>query len=144
MCTSLLRKIFKSTFLPKLTTKGKEYSKIGQNLEGSFCNTPKRDLPNFLVGLVVKRNKNYAKASCDFMGVVTIEERNCLQAQGVRLDLHPGTHQRERALTELLPRFHSSTSLNSNPRTTTSTGTVASRDLLKAIQTQALEEHILR
>jgi hypothetical protein len=33
MCTSLMRQISKSSFLPNLTTKGKEYCKMGQNLE---------------------------------------------------------------------------------------------------------------
>jgi hypothetical protein len=35
--TSFLRQIFKSSFLPKLTAKGKEYCKMGQNLELPFA-----------------------------------------------------------------------------------------------------------
>ncbi len=54
---------------------------------------------NFHVGLVVTRKKNHAKASCDFMGIVTIEEKNCLQACRVRLDLYSElTSKRELSL----------------------------------------------
>ncbi len=115
ICTSLLRQIVKSSFLPKLSAKGKEYCKMGQNLEVPFARKllqhSKEGLTKykiekiFRVGLVAKRNKNYAKASCDFVAADTIEEETLLVGIECKARVTLGTHQRERAHTELLSRF---------------------------------------
>jgi hypothetical protein len=112
---SLLMKIVNSSFLPKLTAKGKEYSKMGHNLEVPFA---KRLLKHsrmgltkikveeiYRVGSVGKEGEAYAKASCDFIAVATVENEKVLVGVECKARVTPGTHQKERRHADFLSRF---------------------------------------
>ncbi len=81
--TSLLKRILESSFMPKLTAQGREYCKMGHALELPFARKllqhSKEGLTKFSVeriyrvGLVSKRGRPYAKASCDFVAAISID-----------------------------------------------------------------------
>jgi hypothetical protein len=137
--TSLLRQIVKSSFLPRLTAKGREFCKLGHDLEIPFARKllqqSKEGLTKFTmekiyrVGLVGKRDHLYAKASCDFIAGVIIKGENLLVRVECKARVTPATDQRERLHTEFISHFHSmslassmaSTSPASTSTTTSST-----------------------
>ena len=81
--SSLLRMIVKSSFLPRLTAKGKEFCKLGHELELPFARKllqhSKEGLTIFdvekiyRVSLVGKMNEMYVKALCDFVASAVID-----------------------------------------------------------------------
>jgi hypothetical protein len=120
---NLLMKIINSSFLPKLSAKGKEYSKAGHNLEVPFARrllkhsrlgiTKIKVDEIYRVGLVSKEGEAYAKASCDFIAVATVENEKVLVGVECKARVTPGTHQRERRHAEFLSRFQEGVSLSS-------------------------------
>jgi hypothetical protein len=127
----LLRQVVKSSFLPKLSAKGKEYCKTGQNLEVPFARKlllhskeghALFECKNiYRVGLLGREGEMFAKASCDFLASALINGE--MQVVGVecKARVAPGTDQIERAQTDYLTRFHStlSTSTHTSSRTST-------------------------
>ncbi len=126
--TSLLRKIVKSSFLPRLPAKGKEFCKLGRDLEIPFARKllqqSKEGLTMFevqkiyLVGLVGKKNHLYAKVSCDFIAGVVAEGENLLVGVECKARLTPSTDQQERLHSEFLSHFYNLSLANSTSRTT--------------------------
>jgi hypothetical protein len=121
--TTLLRQIVKSSFLPKLSAKGKEYSKMGHQLEIPFAKKllmhSRQGLTKievneiYQVGLVGKIGEPYAKASCDFIAVaVSPEGEKILVGVECKARVTPGTHQREREHAEFLSHFQQNGSAN--------------------------------
>ena len=114
--TTLLKQIVKSSFLPRLTAKGKEFCKLGHELELPFVikllKHSDEGLTKFTVekiyrvGLLGKKDELYAKASCDFIAGVIVEGENLLVGVECKARLSPGTDQRERLHTEFLSHFH--------------------------------------
>ncbi|MFN9978962.1 MAG: hypothetical protein ACK53Y_03560, partial [bacterium] len=112
MGTTLLKQIVKSSFLPRLTAKGKEFCKLGHELELPFVikllKHSDEGLTKFTVekiyrvGLLGKKDELYAKASCDFIAGVIVEAENLLVGVECKARLSPGTDQRERLHTEFL------------------------------------------
>ncbi len=86
----------------------------------------------FRVSLVEKELEFYAKASLDFMAVVTIENRKCLVGVECQARVTSATQQRERAQAELLSRLQSPTSTCS-ASTSSSTSHRSSRELYAVI-----------
>jgi hypothetical protein len=116
-----LKQIVKSSFLPKLTAKGKEYCKMGQNLElplaRKLLQHSKEGLTIFQiddiyrVGLVGKKHELYSKASCDFIAGAVIGGEEQLVGIECKARVTPRTDQREREHALFLSRFqHISTS----------------------------------
>lgn len=99
---SLLKQIVKSSFLPRLTAKGKEFCKLGHAMEISYAKNllehSKEGLTSFevekiyRVGLVAKRDEVYAKASCDFVAGAVIEGERQLVGVDCKARVTPGTH----------------------------------------------------
>jgi len=119
-----LKQIVKSSFLPKLTAKGKEYCKMGQNLElplaRKLLQHSKEGLTIFQiddiyrVGLVGNKHELHAKASCDFVAGAVIEGEEQLVGVECKARVTPRTDQREREHALFLSRFqHTSTSSTS-------------------------------
>lgn len=115
--------IVKSSFLPRLTAKGKEFCKLGHELELPFARKllqhSKEGLTIFdvekiyRVSLVGKMNEMYVKALCDFVASAVIDgEKQLVGVECKASRVTPGTHQRERAHTEFLSRFINTLSLS--------------------------------
>jgi hypothetical protein len=156
---ALLKQIIKSTFLPKLSTKGKEYCKMGHNLELPYAELllmhSKEALTYFIVdeifcvGLVGKENELYAKASFDFMAVTIIENQKHLVGVECKARVTSATQQRERAQSELLSRLQSPASSTSSASTTTTTtsstctfsSTGSSRELYAVVDAASNDFH---
>jgi hypothetical protein len=135
----LLKQIVNSSFLPRLTAKGREFCKLGHELELPFAikllQQSKEGLTKFTVekiyrvGLAGKKDKLYAKALCDFIAGVVIEGENLLVGVECKARLSPGTDQRERLHAEFLLCFHSMSLATTAATTTTgssSSGTPSS------------------
>jgi hypothetical protein len=100
---ALLKQVFKSSFLIKLSAKGKVYSKKDHDLEVPFA----KKLPQYSkqgltkievckiyqVGLVSKWGELYAKASCDFIARVVAHGENILVSVECKARVTHGTHQ---------------------------------------------------
>jgi hypothetical protein len=129
----LLRHIVKSLFMPKLTAKGREYCKMGQNLELPFAKMllkqSKLGLTKFpveqiyRVGLVGKEGELYAKASCDFIAGALIGGEKILVGVECKAWVTPGTQQRERAHAEYPSCFPLATHSDSTEPTWSGTPT---------------------
>jgi len=151
--------IVKSSFLPKLSANGKEYSKMGHKLEVPFA---KRLLEHsmmgltkikveeiYRVGLVGKEGEAYAKASCDFIAVATVEHVKVLVGVECKARVTPGTHQRERGHADFLSRFQHSLSLSTSTSSSTSTTTLgntsnpcSNTELYTVIDAQSTNFHL--
>ncbi len=68
----------------------------------------------YRVGLVGKKGRPYAKASCDFIAVVNIDGEKKLVGVECKARVTPGTQQRERDHSVYLSRFHSTPNTKSN------------------------------
>jgi hypothetical protein len=129
--TSLLRMIVKSSFLPRLTAKGKEFCKLGHELEIPFAKkliehsnaelTLFKVEKIFCMGLVAKQDELYVKASCDFVTCAVVEGERQLVGVECKAQVTPGTYQRERIHAEFLSQFHSMSISSSSPTTSTTT-----------------------
>jgi hypothetical protein len=148
--------IVKSSFLPKLSANGKEYSKMGHKLEVPFA---KRLLEHSMMGLskikveeiyrVGLVGKEDAKASCDFIAVATVEHVKVLVGVECKAWVTPGTHQRERGHADFLSRFQHSLSLSTSTSSSTSTTTLgntsnpcSNTELYTVIDAQSTNFHL--
>jgi len=119
--------------MPRLTAKGREYCKMGHQLELPFAHKllqhAKEGLTLFIVediycvGLVGKCSMMHAKASCDFIAIVVIDGEKKLVVVECKARATPSTQQQERAHTDVLSRFQvaaAGTSTRSASATSTS------------------------
>ncbi len=120
-----LKQIVKSSFLLKLTAKGKVYCKMGQNLELPLARRllqhSKEGLNIFQiddiyrVGLVGKKHELYSKASSNFIAGAVIRGEEQLVGIECKARVTPRTDQREREHVFFLFRFqHISTASATN------------------------------
>ena len=143
--TSLLKKIIEASFLPKLTAKGKEYCKLGLQLEGPFGKKLLQHSSDgitkfkveglYRVGLVGRGDEMYAKASTDFVAIAIVEGVETLVAIECKARVTPGTHQREREHGDLLFRRQE----NDHHRSTT--GSSSTSDLYTVIEASSNDFH---
>jgi hypothetical protein len=101
--TLFLSRIFQSTSMPRLKAKGREYCKIGNALKLPFARKllqhSKEGLTKFevervyRVGLVSRRGRPSAKASCDFVAVANINGERLLVGVECKARLTPATQQ---------------------------------------------------
>ena len=111
----LFKQIMLTSFLPKLSAKGKEYCKAGQRLEVPFARrlmehsnsglTKFRVERIYQVGLLGKTGSLYAKASCDFVAGVLIDGDEEIVGIECKARVTGGTAQREHMLAESLNGF---------------------------------------
>jgi hypothetical protein len=154
--------IVKSSFLPRLTAKGKEFCKLGHQLETPFTRKllqhSKEGLSKFEVEkiyrvvFVGKSNEMFIKASCDFVAGAVIDGEKQLVGVECKARVTPGTHQRERAHTEFLSHFNNMSLMNTTTTTTTTTtaspaaptGTTSSRgtELYSVLEAASVDFHV--
>ncbi len=153
--SSLLMKIIKYSFLPKLSAKGKEYSKMGHILEVPFAKRLLKHLRMgitkitveeiYRVGLVSKEGEAYAKASCDFIAVATVENEKVLVGVECKVRVTPSTHQRERRHADFLSRFQQGVSLSISsstpPATTGTTSSTSNKEIYTVIDAASTAFH---
>jgi hypothetical protein len=147
--TSFLKQIVKSSFLPKLTAKGKEYCKMGHNLELPFAQKllqhSKEGLTIFQVediyrvGLVGKKDEMYAKASCDFVAGIVIAGEKQLVGVECKARVTPRIHQREREHAVFLSRFMN---LCTSSTTSYSSSATSSAELYTVICVDSEDFHL--
>jgi len=134
--------------MPRLTAKDSEYCRMGHALELPFARKllqhSKEGLTKFEVervyhvGLVSRRGRPSAKASCDFVAVANINGERKLVGVECKARLTPATQQRERDHREFLSRFHSTNPTSSNSTSTTNGGA----DLYSVLEATPEEFHI--
>ena len=110
----LLKQVIESSFLPKLSAKGKEYCKMGQDLEIPFVKQLSKHSDKgitkftiksiYRVGLVAREGEMHVKASCDFIAGAIVNGEEVLVGVECKARVTPGTIQREHEVAESIQR----------------------------------------